>query len=496
MNKQKNENLIHRPPVVVILGHVDHGKSSILEAIWDLKITAKESGGITQHIGAYEVEHSGKKITFIDTPGHEAFSAMRSRGAKVADIAVLVVSAEESVKEQTKEAIKHIKEAGIPMIVAINKIDKPEANPEKVKRELANADVQVESMGGKIPSVETSAKTKKGINDLLEMILLVAEMDGLKADVSKPAEGLIIESYQDSKRGPTATIILEQGILKIGDIVGTDSAVGKVKILNDFQEKAIEKVAPGLSAIVLGFETVPGVGENFGVFSDIEAAKKNLKPAQMNKLLEETPMEEGKKTLNLIIKADVQGSAEAIKEVLKTIPQDKALLRIIKMEVGEISENDLKLAASSRANVVGFRVKANAVAKSIAERQKIKIKTFDIIYELVQVVRAALEKMVEPETVRVDLGKIKILAIFRNDKRQIIGGKVTEGAIKKGVSVEVFRNQEKIGKGKIIGLKRDQKDIDEATKGAECGVLFEGDAKAQEGDILSAYMEERRKVEL
>lgn len=497
--------------MAVILGHVDHGKSSILEAIWDLKITAKESGGITQHIGAYEVEHQAnspsshqdgttaerRKITFIDTPGHEAFSAMRSRGAKVADIAVLVVSAEEGVKEQTKEAVKHIKEADIPMIVAINKIDKPEANPEKVKRELANQDVLVESMGGKIPSVNVSAKTKAGINDLLDLILLIAEMENLQADISLPARGLIIEAYQDSKKGVVATAILEQGVLNIGDIVGTFFAFGKVKVLNNFQGKPMEKVTPSIPVIILGFESVPGVGENFNVFPDIETAKNNLKPVETNKLLQETPLEEGKKTLNLIIKADVQGSVEAIREVLKAIPQDKALLRVIKADVGEITENDLKLATSSRANVVGFRVKASASAKSLAEKQKIKIKTFDIIYELVQAVRTALEKIMEPEIVRLELGEAKVLAIFRTDKsRQIVGGKVAKGNIKRGASVEVLRNSEKIGKGKLIGLQRGKKDIEEVAKGTEFGTLYEGNVKLEEGDILQAYAEERRKVEL
>lgn len=497
MTGEKRENLITSPPVVVILGHVDHGKSSILEAIKDLKITAKESGGITQHIGAYEIEQDGKKITFIDTPGHEAFSAMRSRGAKVADIAVLVVAGDEGVKEQTKEAISHIKEAKIPMVVAINKIDKPEADPEKVKRELVKQEIQVESMGGKIPCVNVSAKTKQGINDLLDIILLLAEMEDLKADISKPATGFVIESYQDSKRGPTCTIILQEGILKKEEIIGTDSAIGKVKILEDFQGKVIEKVVPAQPAIVVGFEKIPGIGETFRVFTDMEEAKRNLKPAKIGKILEEPATENGKKILNLIIKADVHGSLEAIIEALKIIPQEKAGLKIIKAEVGEISEMDLKLAKGSGASIIGFRVNINSIAKNLANREKIKIKTFDIIYELSQAVRQALEKLVEPEIVREDLGKIKILAVFRQEKsRQIIGGKVTEGKIKKGAILEVYRNDEKVGEGKVIGLQRDKKEIDEVSKGTECGILYEGNVKIAEGDILQAYLEERRKVEL
>jgi len=274
--QEKKEGLQMRPPVVVVLGHVDHGKSSILEAVKDFKITAKEAGGITQHIGAYEVEHQGKKITFIDTPGHEAFSAIRSRGAKAADIAILVVAGEEGMKPQTKEAIFHIKKAGIPFIVAINKIDKAEANPEKVKRELSQNDVLVESMGGKIPSIETSAKTGQGVEGLLELILLVAEMEELKGDVEKPGEGVVIEAYLDAQRGPTATLLLRDGVLQQGDIVGTRSTSGKVKVLEDFQGNLLEKALPSTPCIVLGFENVPQVGEKFEVYSDLELAQKYI----------------------------------------------------------------------------------------------------------------------------------------------------------------------------------------------------------------------------
>lgn len=265
--KPLTSNIQPRPPIVVVLGHVDHGKSSILEAIKDFKITSKESGGITQHIGAYEVEHAGKKITFIDTPGHEAFSAMRSRGAKVADIAVLVVAAEEGVKPQTKEAILHVKKAGIPMIVAINKMDKPEANPEKVKRDLMREEVLTESMGGNIPSVEVSAKTKKGIPELLELILLVGEMEKLQGDIDKPGQGVVIESYMDSQRGPTATLLLREGVLRPGDIVGTGSALGKVKVLEDFQGGILASALPSQPVIVIGFEKAPPIDSSLRIIS-------------------------------------------------------------------------------------------------------------------------------------------------------------------------------------------------------------------------------------
>lgn len=499
MTKKNEQNLITRPPVVVVLGHVDHGKSSILEKIKDLKITEKESGGITQHIGAYEVEHQGKKITFIDTPGHEAFSAMRSRGAKVADIAVLVIAAEEGIKPQTKEAISHIKKAGIPMIVAINKMDKPGADPEKVKRELSVQDISVESMGGKIPSVETSAETGKGISDLLELILLVAEMEDLKADVSKPAEGVIVESYLDSQRGPTATLISQSGILKRGDILGTSSVVGKIRIMEDFQGKAIEKSSPSVPVVVLGFESVPGVGEKFKVFDKIETAKEGLK--EVVKEAAQTTVEEGlaplERVLNIILKVDVLGSVEAIEEVLKDLPQEKVVLKILKAEVGEINESDVKLSIGSKAKIIGFRVKADPIAQSLAEREKIKITCFEVIYELAQGVRDLLGKRVSSEIVRVDLGKVKILEIFLTEKKhQIIGGKVIDGEVRRGASLEVYRNEEKVGQGKITKLQKEKKEIGEVGKGAECGILYQGDTEIEEGDILHIYIKETRKGEL
>lgn len=488
-------NIQPRPPIVVVLGHVDHGKSSILEAIKDfIKITAKESGGITQHIGAYEVEHNGKKITFIDTPGHEAFSAMRSRGAKVADIAILVVAAEEGVKPQTKEAILHIKKAGIPMIVALNKIDKPEANPEKIKRELIKEEVLVESMGGSIPSVEISAKTKKGIPELLELILLVGEMEKLEGDIENPAQGVVVESYLDGKRGPTATLLLRDGSLKVGDIVGTASVLGKIKMLEDFQGRGLAQALPSQPVIVMGFEKVPQVGEKFQVYSDIASAEKYIaKKERKAETGEVFVIEEGKKVLNLILKTDVQGSIEAIGEVLKIIPQEKVMLRILKNEVGDISENDAKLAKSGNARILGFRVKISSAAQVLAERDNVRILNFDIIYELAQAVRQIMEKSVVSEKVKVVLGKIKALAIFLTEKnRQIVGGKVIEGEIKKGALLEIIRNEQRVGEGKIVNLQKNKKDANVAAKGEECGVLYEGDIKIQEGDLLLIYSYERK----
>ena len=505
---------IQKPPVVVVLGHIDHGKSSLLQSIKELgvSITEKETGGITQHIGAYQAEKDGKKITFIDTPGHEAFSAMRSRGAKVADIAVLVIDAAEGIRPQTKEAISHIKKAQIPFIVALNKIDKPDANPEKIKRELQKEGILVEDLGGKIPQVLTSAKTGQGINELLELITLVAEMENLQADIQKPGEGIVIESYLDAHRGPTATLILDQGVLKAGDIIGTPTALGKVKILENFKGKTIEKVLPAEPAIVVGFETVPRVGESFKVFSHIESAKAQLQPekkASVPDLDTEVKIDSDQRILNLILKTDVLGSIEAVEEVLKGLPQEKLILRILKSEVGEITESDVKLAKSARVSkeasrgfrgqtvILGFRVKINPTARQFAERERIKIMNFELIYDLVEEIRKFMGRITETEIVREELGKLKVLAVFLTEKnRQIVGGKVTEGEIKKGAQAEVFRRETFLGRGKVINLQRNKKDIEQIGKGEECGILYEGDVMIEEGDTLVVYTEGRRKGEL
>lgn len=497
--QQKDANLQPRPPVVVVLGHVDHGKTSLLLAIRKMKVPSQKPGGvITQHVGAYQVEEAGKSITFIDTPGHEAFSAMRSRGAKVADIAILVVAADEGVKPQTKEAILHVKSAGIPMIVAINKIDKTEANPQKVRTELAKTDVVVESMGGQIPEVEVSAKEGKGIKELLDLILLVAEMEDLKADHNAIAEGVVIESSLDAQRGPTATLLVQNGILRLGDIVGTPSCVGKAKILKDFQGKALSQASPSTPVVLVGFEAVPQVGENFKIFPNPETALSSIeKKEEKRKIKPVAVIEPDKKIFNIILKADVQGSLEAIEEILKSIPQENIFLRIVERGVGNVTEGDVKLANSAQGMVIGFRVKVPPQVAGLAERSFVNIRVFDVIYELVQGVRHFMERRLKPEVVRRDIGKMKVLVIFFTERnRQIIGGKVIEGEIRKGLSVEIRRDEESIGQGKILSLQENKKDIEKARTGQEVGILYEGEGRAQEGDVLTFYVKEQQEVTL
>lgn len=485
-----------RPPIVVILGHVDHGKSSLLEAIReDFHITAKESGGITQHIGAYTVEYNGKGITFLDTPGHEAFSAMRSRGAKVADVAVLVVAADESVKQQTKEAIEQAQKAEIPIIVAINKIDRPEANPERVKMDLSQNGVLLESYGGNTPSVLTSATAKQGISELLEMILLVAEMEELAADLLAPARGVVIESAMDSTRGAAATLLVLGGTLRTGDIVGAGSCIGKIRILEDFQGNAVSEAPPSMPVLAVGFAECPTVGDEFQVFANEEEGKtfqSEHRASQAGGARSAASRESSdKKTLNMILKADVAGSLEALEQVLAALPQENVALKIVETGIGEVNEHDVKLAQGIGARILAFRTKAKGNTKDFAEREGIPVETFDVIYDLIQRVRTLLEKPLEQKLVRKEIGELSVLAVFFTDNsRQIVGGRVGQGEIRKASKIEVFRNDEKIGTGRIVNLQKNKKDATMVSKGEECGILYEGNAKVLEGDTLHFFVEE------
>jgi len=500
----ERNKLIQRPPVVVVLGHVDHGKTTLLDTIRKTNVVAKESGGITQHIGAYQVEHpsspSGqvKTITFIDTPGHEAFSQMRSRGAKAADIAILVVAGEEGVKPQTKEVISYIKKEEIPVIVAVNKIDKPQANFEKTIGELEKEGLMVEARGGKVPAVKISAKDGTGVNELLEMILLVAEMEELKTNIDKPANGVVIESLLDSKRGPVATFLIFEGILRVGQWVVCGKTYGKIKNLEDFKGEKLEQAQPSTPVVVLGLNQVPIVGEMFEVVESEEEAKSKLlteeKKTKEGLLINP---QEGCKTLKIILKADVHGSLEAIIDSLINLDFQGIGLNALKAEVGEISETDVKLAYPSEAIIFGFRVKANDSVFNLAKRNGVKIRSHEVIYELFEEIRKEAAKLLAPEIEREELGKLKVIAIFRKEKsRMIVGGKVLDGKVVNKTSLDVIRNGEKIASGKIVQLQHNKKDMAEVEKGREAGILFEGEPIIEEGDILECYRTQKKKREL
>jgi len=486
-----SEKLKQKSPVVVILGHVDHGKSSILEAIKDLKIISKESGGITQHIGAYQVQENNRNITFIDTPGHEAFCAMRSRGVCAADVAVLVIAADEGIKKQTKEAIDIIKQNNIPFIVAINRIDKPQADVQKIKRELAEKEIYLETMGGEIPFVEISAINKKGINHLLEIINLVAEMEDLKADLDCLAEGIVIESYLDNNKGPIATLVVQKGILKKGDLITTKSVFGKVKSMESFQKETLSQALPSTPVSVLGFEQVPQAGELFKVCKNI----KDIQAEMQEKEKKEINIQ--KNALPLIIKTDVLGSLEAIVHMIEKIPQEQASVHLLKAEPGQVGEADVKEAVRTKAKILCFKTKASKTAKDLAQREGVKILQFDVIYELIEAIKNVLKKIIEPEIVKSATGRMKVLEVFKTEKtRQIIGGKVIQGFIKRGTKVDIFRQEEKIGTGKINTLQQNKKETDSAVKGTECGILFETTIIVEKGDVLESYIEEKIKKEL
>ena len=500
-----------RPPVVVVLGHVDHGKTTILSQIRKTKVP-KEAGGITQHIGAYQVESGGKKITFLDTPGHEAFSAIRSRGAKVADVAVLVVAADEGVKPQTKEAIQIIKQAEIPFVVAVNKTDKEGANPQRVKQELAENEVFVEDYGGQVPAAELSAKTGQGIEHLLELILLVTELEELTAVVEASAKGVVIESHLDSRRGLVATLIIEEGTLAVGDYISAGSAYGRVKLLEDFTGKSIKSASPSQPCLVLGWQLAPRLGQEFKVVASVKEAEQiagesaSLQPAAIfvqessgtDRPRAEEPRVEPKKFANFIIKADVQSSLEAIDQVLKTIKSDEVGYKVVGYGVGNVIDTDIKNARATGASIVGFHVGVENSAKQSAERERVTVKTYDIIYELVEGARAIMSELLEPEIKRTTLGKVKVLALFKADaKFQIVGGKVVQGKVIRGALIDVGRNGVVVITGRLGQLQQNKADFPEVAEGLECGIRFDFIGKPTSqiavGDVLEVYEEEKIK---
>lgn len=483
-----------RPPIVVVMGHIDHGKTKILDWYRQTKVVEQESGGITQHIGAYEVEHHGKRITFIDTPGHQAFSKMRSRGAKVADIAVLVVAADEGIKLQTKEAIEIIRSHELPFVVAINKVDKPEANPDRIKQQLAEENILVESYGGTVPSVEISAKTGQKMDDLLEVLLLLAELEDLEANHHKPAEGVVIEAHRDQRRGTTATLLIVEGKLMLGDFIVIGRSTEGVKILENFLGKPITEAISSSPVRITGLSETPMVGDAFRTFktrAEAETFTATL-PAETAVKAAAVTSEERRPIFNLIIKTDVVGSREVLEESLKKLESEIIGINIIRSDVGNINESDIKLAMATKlVTIVGFKVKMDLSVRELAERANVRMVMGNIIYEIFDEVKKKIEEMIPPEIRWISVGRLKVLKIFKKEgSKQIIGGRVEDGVMKKGVRIDILRFKEVIGAGTLTGLQKDKREVEEVGTGAECGLLVEAKPAIEEGDILQVFEEE------
>ena len=497
-------NLSPRPPVVTILGHVDHGKTALLDAIRQTRVGDREVGGITQHIGAYQVDYNGQPVTFLDTPGHEAFTAIRARGSRATDIAVLVVAADDGIMPQTLEAIDHAKAAGVPIVVAINKMDLPGADPERVKRQLSERDLLVEDWGGDIISVELSARTGEGLADLLENILVVAEIAQLTANPDKAATGVIIESKLDRKRGPSATLLVQNGTLRVGDYMVAGNAFGRVRAITNDQGKPMKTVSPGVPAEIMGFGKLPEAGDHLIVVPDDRTARatadaqdklRSAQQAQARALtLEEVvnQIDAGDvKELNLVLKADVQGSVEAMRQALESLTAEEAKIRILHAGSGAVTESDVLLASASSAIVIGFTVGAETSAERLANRMGVEIRHYDIIYQLIDDMQQGLHGMLEPVYTESVVGRAEIREIFPSRRGiNIAGCRVTEGRITRGGAVRVLRDGAVLQDSVIASLRHFREEVNEITVGLDCGVVIQDYNDFQEGDILEVVRQE------
>ena len=496
--EEETANLQPRPPIVTVMGHVDHGKTSILDAIRETNVTDREAGGITQHIGAYQVEVKGQKITFIDTPGHEAFTAMRARGATVTDIAVLVVAADDGVMPQTLEAIDHAKAAEVPTIVAINKIDLPDANPDRVKQQLTERELVIEEWGGDVIAVSVSAKTREGLQDLLEHILLVAEISELKADPDRPAQGTIIEAELDPSRGPMVTTIIQTGTLKVGNVVIAGDTWGRVKAMFDEKGQRLQKAGPSTPAKIMGLSEVPHAGDILKVVADERAARQEMESrerehataAQRAATLEafSGDVAAGKaKELNVVLKADVQGSVEAVHQALEGLSSERARARVIHSGSGKISESDVMLARASQAIVIGFNVRTETGAVRVADSEGVDIRHYSIIYQLIEDIERALKGIMEPIIHEIVDGHAEVRAMFRVRGGRVAGCMITDGLIRRNSQVRIKRGEEVLRTSRVSSLRRFQEDVREVQTGLECGVGAEGFSDFQEGDVIEAF---------
>jgi translation initiation factor IF-2 len=505
-----DEDLADRPPVVTIMGHVDHGKTSLLDAIRETEVVAGEAGGITQHIGAYQVHQNGNRITFLDTPGHEAFTAMRARGAKVTDLAVIVVAADDGVMPQTVEAIDHAKAAGVPILVAVNKIDRPEAQPDRVRNELASQGLTPEDWGGETIFVDVSAKTKEGLDNLLEMIGLAAELEELKANPDAPASGYVIESHLDPGRGPVATVLVQRGTLKVGDAVVAGSTWGKVRAMLDFTGSRVESAGPGDPAEVLGMDDVSEAGERFeGVDNERRArqlaqersqrlkaealARQQARKVSLEEVFSKATAGEVKE-LPIVLKADVSGSLEALQDEIAKLPQERIVVDVIHAAPGGITESDVMLAAASDAIIIGFNVRPLADARRAAEREGVEIRTYSVIYKVTEELRAALEGMLEPEEVEEALGQAEVKELFRASRVGTIAGcLVTDGRVTRTAQVRLVREGTVVWTGRVGSLRRFKDNVQEVEEGLECGIVLEGYQDVKVADVLEFF--ETRQVE-
>jgi translation initiation factor IF-2 len=503
-HEDSEEELKPRPPVVTIMGHVDHGKTSLLDAIRETEVVAGEAGGITQHIGAYQVHQNGKTVTFLDTPGHEAFTAMRARGAKVTDLAVIVVAADDGVMPQTLEAIDHARAAEVPVMIAVNKIDRPEAQPDRVRGELASHDLNPEDWGGDTVFVNVSAKTKEGLDDLLQMINLVAELEELKANPDAPASGTVIESNLDPGRGPVVTVLVQRGTLRVGDALVAGPVWGRVRAMHDFTGDRVEEAGPGMPVEVLGFDGVTDAGERVEVVENDRRARQiagerahrlkteALARRQARKLSLDEVLAKAREgeinELNIVLKADVSGSLEALQDEIAKLPQDEVPVNVIHAAPGGINESDVMLAAASDAIIIGFNVRPLMEARRLAEDEGVDIRTYSVIYKVTEDLRAALEGMLEPEEVEDRLGEAEVLQTFRASRvGNIAGCVVKEGKVTRDAEVRLIREGTVVWNGRVGSLRRFKDDVQEVEEGLECGIVLEGYGDVKVGDVLELF---------
>jgi translation initiation factor IF-2 len=506
MASRHEDNTIVIPPVVTIMGHVDHGKTTLLDTIRKTKVAASEAGGITQHIGAYQVEINGKKITFLDTPGHEAFTAMRARGAQVTHIAIIVVAADDGVMPQTREAIDHAQAAKVPIIIALNKMDKLDSNPDLVKQQLYDIGVVIEEYGGEVICVPVSARKGTGIDDLLEMILLVAEMQDIRANPNRPPTGVIIEAKLEKNTGPTATVLIQQGTLKMGDNIVVGSMAGKVRAMFNDRGKRIQKAPPSTPVSLLGLPEVPQAGDRLEVVADERTARQMATRVAEQRRIDTMPlgqvsldtlymqMQEGKvKELNVVLKCDVQGSAEAIKNSLSKVGEENIKVRLIHEGIGNINETDVHLAGASDAVIIGFNVKADGAAQRLAQKENVEIRYYNIIYKLIDDIQAALTGMLEPVYHEVIEGHAEVQQTFKAGKSIIAGCRVLDGKIMRSAQVRILRKKEMVYDGKIASLRRGKDDVREVASGYECGIVLDDFTEYEVGDVIEVYAQERVK---